>query len=65
MLVGVMEDENELRWFYQNQPEVLERLGVDHPYEEIEEETAEKKRSPLMVYLAIAIWGLLLVAVFW
>ena len=61
--LGVMEDEDELRWFYQNQPDVLERLGIEPADYETEE--LEEKRPSLATYCAIVIWILLLAAIFW
>lgn len=61
--LGVAEDEDELRWYYQNQPEVLEQLGLATFDYEIEE--PEEQRSSMAAYWAIAIWVFLLMAIFW
>jgi len=64
--MGVAEDEDELRWFYQNQPEILERLGLlDEEYYEVSEENIDEGRSPsLFTYLLVAFWVILLIVAY-
>ncbi len=65
--MGVAEDEDELRWFYQNQPEILEQLGLlDEEYYEVFDEDIEKEEeSPsIYTYLIITFWVILFVAAY-
>jgi len=64
--MGVAEDEDELRWFYQNQPEILERLGLlDEEYYEVSEENIDEGRPPsLFTYLLVAFWVILLIVAY-
>ncbi len=66
--LGVAEDEDELRWFYQNDPETLERLGLlsDEDYELFDEDVDEKeeKKPSIYSYLIIAFWVVLFAAAY-